>query len=547
MLVIWTSGTFGYFSLIMMVVSVSWLDTPTALAFSFSDFFSLHGPLLLKSIIFAHFIGCLISFPLNSYCSMTWLTWSVWLRLRSRTLSAVVAFYRALHPFRWVHAYGVFPPHPVPPVKLVPVMEVTWDGTEWHTLEHHFSPTTERSRPRFCAPYHARVDQALIYDVFGFSDATVLRNFVGWWEPYGHSHAGGSLLILRRTLEGFLPRLVFTAASVGGRGAPVAARIRTYMLEPTSLREAFTTGRWWKRTLIGPHTGPLTLDDGFWDANSPHPETWHFDDLVWLRRSVIGPLMERARRGEDPHELVLVGADGISREDVERFWNDFLPTVALHDRRDWRGMRAAVQGLRAKYGRALLYRFERIAGRYGALLLARLEPLFNDHGMLPVFGKVKPGLELKTYYQLGLLTHHILGEGRVAYDAVFGSPLAATGHVPQMTLQSGAHLLATFRYEIFAEQAKRLRLFHNWMEHDGRRPRTADEERRKQASDASARRFFSVVEMVEFMRSQFTGEEDVTDIPENWPRFVLSPEKMLERIGTPATMGDVELSGEKAS
>ena len=240
-------------------------------------------------------------------------------------------------------------------------------------------------------------DQALIYDVFGFSDATVLRNFVGWWEPYGHSHGGARWQILRRTLEGYLPRLVFTAESVKERGAPVAARVRTYMLEPTSLREAFTTGRWWKRTLDSdptPGRSPSRTASG--TRNAPHPETWHFDDLVWLRRSVIGPLMERARRGEDPHALVLVGADGISPEDVERFWNDFLPTVALHDRRDWRGMRGAVQGMRAKYGRALLYRFERIAGRYGALLLARLEPLFNDRGLLPVFGKVKPGLEVDT-------------------------------------------------------------------------------------------------------------------------------------------------------
>ena len=116
-----------------------------------------------------------------------------------------------------------------------------------------------------------------------------------------------------------------------------------------------------------------------------------------------------------------------------------------------------------------------------------------------------------------------------------------------MTLPSGAHLLAIFRYEIYAEQAKRLRLFHNWMEHDGRRPLTQEEQRRKHAGDARARRFFSVVQMVEFMRGQFMGEEDITDIPENWPRFALSAEKMLERVGATPAMADVRLAGEEAS
>jgi hypothetical protein len=190
MLVIWSCGTFGYFSLIMIVVSLSWFDPQTALSFSASQFFSLHGPVLLHALIFCHVAGSLLSFPFNSYCSMTWINWPVWTRIRPRFLVLPITFYRALHPFRWLHSYGVFPPKPSPPVKAAPVMEVTWDGSEWHTLGHHYSPTTERSRPRFCSPHHARLDQSFIYDVFGLSDATVLRNLVGVWDPYGHVHAG---------------------------------------------------------------------------------------------------------------------------------------------------------------------------------------------------------------------------------------------------------------------------------------------------------------------------------------------------------------------
>ena len=37
---------------------------------------------------------------------------------------------RALEPWRLVHAYGVFPPHTAPGLKIVPVVE-GWDGQRW--------------------------------------------------------------------------------------------------------------------------------------------------------------------------------------------------------------------------------------------------------------------------------------------------------------------------------------------------------------------------------------------------------------------------------
>ncbi len=533
MLVIWSCGTFGYFSLVMMVVSLSWFDPQTALAFSVSAFFSPRGAvaIVLHALVFLHVLGAVMSFPLNSYCSMTWLNWPVWTRIRPRILGAPIVFYRALHPFRWLHSYGVFPPKPSPAVKAAPVMEVTWDGSEWHTLGHHYSPTLESSPPKFCSPHHARLDQSFIYDVFGLSDATVLRNLVGVWDPYAHTHAGGSWLMMRRALEGWIPSLLIDPKSIPPKsGPPIAARIRTYMLEPTTIAELRATGRWWKKTLIGPHSGPVTREGGFGEHEMPPPELWHFDDVVWLKRSAMARLMDRAVKGESPHDLVLVDADGLSADDVARFWNEFLPGVAPHRDESWSGLRAIVTGLRERYGREQLYRFERIAGRYGVLLFAKMEPLFLDHGLAPAFGRVHATLDVRTHHHLGLLARHILTEGRAAYDAVAAAPARANEHLPRMTMQSGAYLLALFRYEVYVNQSQKLRLMEIFLEPVGRRPPTEAQKRNSAKLEPILRRTLGPLDMVDFLKTQFTRPEDSLDVPENWPRFALAPDGSLPRV-----------------
>ena len=531
MLVIWSCGTFGYFSLIMIVVSLSWFDPTTALAFSFGELFSLHGRVLLHAMIALHFIGSVMSFPMNSYCSMTWLTWPLWLRFRSPLVRGPIAFYRALHPFRWLHSYGVFPPKPAPPVKAAPVLEVTWDGEEWHTLGHHYSPTTEYSRPKFCSPHHARLDQSFIYDVFGLNDATVLRNFVGVWDPYAHVAAAGSWLMMRRAVEGWIPDLLIDPKTIPKKdGPPIAARVRTYALEPTSIAELRATGRWWKKTLMGSHSGPVTREGGFGEHALAPPELWHTDDLVWLRRSAIGRLMERACKGESPHDLVLVDPDGFGAEDVARFWNEFLPGVAPHRDEDWSKLRAMVAELRAKYGREQLYRFERIAGRYGALLFGKLEPLFVDHGIAPVLGKVRATLDVKTHFHLGLLTRHILTEGRGAYDAVVATPAKATEYVPKLTMPSGAYLFALFRFEIWVTQSQKFRLMEIFLEPGGRKPPSEEKRKLGERFDEIVRRILGPIEMADFLKTQFRRPEDGLDAVEDWWRFAHAPDGSLVRV-----------------
>lgn len=520
MIGIWITGNFGYFNLALMVITLSWFDTRTALAFKMSSLFSLQGPLFIHLLVVIHTISAIYSFPFNTFCAHTWMLWPWWGRVRPRFLTWPVTVIRALHPFRWVHAYGVFPPHTPPSVKLVPVVEVSWDGDEWQALEHRFSPSVETSPPRFCAPHHARFDQAVVYEGIGLNEASMWRNIVGRWDPYGYGGVPAARTFVHRVLEGTVPGSgYYDRALERKRGPPLMARVRTHMLEPTSFADMRRTGRWWRRTLIGPHFPPMKRGEGFFQAPLPVPELWHLDDVVWLRRSHLGRLMKKASRGESLHDLVLVEADDIVAADVARFWSDFLPAVCARNRHDWAGIRETVDHIRSAYGAPELRRFERIAARYGALLAARLEPLLEGRAIPSPFGLGTSTPNVKTWHHLRLLASHIITEGRDTYDAVANNPLLGVAEAERMTMQSGNYLQVLFRYEAVLYQCQKLRLGVNFVEHEGRPEPTEKQRRAKQWVEALISRLWGSPEVVAFLTTQLKGPEDVLDVPESWPRF----------------------------
>ncbi|HEY6559856.1 MAG TPA: lipase maturation factor family protein [Polyangiaceae bacterium] len=530
MVAIQLTGNFGFFNLIMIVVSLSWLDNATALRFSFTDFVSPEGPVNLHRLVVFHTLLALAAFPFNTFFGFTWMNWTVFLRL-PRFLQFPIAVVRALTPFRVAHAYGVFPPHSAPAAKLTPVTEVTWDGAAWHPLVHRHWPTLETSKPTFCAPHHARFDQAVVYEAVGVNENTVYRNALGRWDPYGHGGVPATRAMLKKLLDGTLSDLFYDPSLERKMGGPPSAvRVRLYLIEPTPLTEMRATGRYWKKTLAGPHVPPIRRGEGFWDVPHAPPELWHFEDLVWLRRSRLGSLMKRVARGEDPHALVALDGDGITREDVERFWTEIVPTFSARHRESWLGVRDTVQELRERHGLATLHRFERIAGRYGALLLAKLEPLFLDKGIAPLFGKTHATLDVPSYFHLRLLTLHIVGEGREAYGRALCDPLTAQAHLARCTISSGYVFHALFRYEWLVYQSWKLRLTQMCLEHDGRPEPTATERKNKARGEAFARRAFGVIDLVNYLKTQFLDDAAALDVPENPPHFRITESREVVRV-----------------
>jgi hypothetical protein len=228
----------------------------------------------------------------------------------------------------------------------------------------------------------------------------------------------------------------------------------------------------------------------------------------------------RAAEGEDPHDLVLVRADGIDAGDVSRFWEEFMPWASALDRHQWKGLRAAVEELRRRHDRAELYRWERIAARYSVLLSARVAAQVPSLSAANGFGfKLATTSKLKTGHHARLFAYHVLGEGRAAYDALFRDPSRAAGESESMTMQSANYLQALFRYEAVLYQCQKLRLMQAFTEHEGRAKPSEAKQKSAEKAQAAVKGIVGSLDVVDFLRTQMAGPEDVLDTPEAWPRF----------------------------
>jgi hypothetical protein len=538
MVVIWLTGSFGHFNIAMIVVALSWFDTETAQCFSTHALFAPGAAIFVHALFVLHTALASIALPFNTFCAYTWMMWAPWTRIRPRFLTWPFALMRVLQPWRLVHPYGVFPPQTAPAARITPVVELSWDGSAWHELAFRFWPSQETSPPRFCAPHHPRLDQAVVYEAMGMNELSPYRNVAGRWDPYGHGGVSAAMRLVHQLLTNEPAREAFFARSPERQaGLPLAVRVREHMLEPTTLRELHETGRWWTRTLVGSHFPVVRLGDAFWDAPVTPPELWHFDDIVWLRRSRLGDLMRRAHAGEDAHALVRAYGE-LRADDVALFWQAFVPQLPTRHRTEWTALRASVSQLREQYGRARLYAFERIANLYGVLLFAKLEPLFNDRGLAPIFGKVQATLNVPSNYHLRLLTHQIVADGQAIYDAVMREPSLAREQAEKLTMFSGHVFHALFRYETLVYQSQKFRMVDSGMKMPGRPAPTDKQREARQRGEAIVTRAFGALAVVEFLKTQFTCAEDVLDVPERLPLFRLTESTEVVRIPWPDTSQD---------
>ncbi len=509
------TGNFGYFNIGMAVLCVTLLDSQTPTELDVATLFSPGAPVLTNAIVLLHTIGALLVLPFNSFIANSWMYWPSLYRA-PRWLLLPVDLIRVLHPLRWLHSYGVFPPKTPAGVKCVLAMEVSWDGKEWVECRHPIAPTAPESPPRFVAPYHHRADQAMIYETFGLNDTHVFTGVTAAGFPYIMAYASPLQAFVQRMLEGrgkadfFFKKGTFPV----DRGAPKMARVRTYMLERTGHSERKKTGKWWRRTYLGPHLPPTGLQEGFWDDVCPPPEVWHFDTWIWKRRSSLRPLIRSARNGENALAAVIADTDEITHDDVDRFWNEFVPAVGAGRDADWSKLPDVVEQARARYTRADMRIFERILGRFSVMLCTRLEPL--------VLGRMrKPVLPISSYFRLGMLTHQIIGEGREAFENAYADPASTVSDAKALSMPSGGYFMALFRFESFVFQARKQRLLDAVlnMTREGKPNEIPPIIVKLQGW---ARSLFGCIEMSEFLQTQFTESRyQEPDAPEERPVFTM--------------------------
>jgi len=531
---IWMSGNFGFFNVLVIVLCLASLDVETPRQLTFAQLLDPQHA-VVHGLIALHLLGGAMAFALNSFCGQAWLHWPVFLRMPA-PLRAIITLFRLLHPFRFFHPFGVFPPKVLPGVKCVPIVEASWDGETWRELPHRFSPTTATSTPRFIAPHHPRGDQAVVYETFGLNDTSMFHNIVGGGTPYTFTKLSGAHALLQRLMEGRAPDYgsVFFAQGALPDEPPVATRITTHMLEPTSHAHRKRTGEWWTRAYVGPHLPAQRSREHFWDDILPPPELWHWEDIVWKRRSVLARLPAMVEAGESPHVAAaaqLTEGDDLSADDVERFWDSFVPRVAAADRSSWDSVPALVDALRDEFDERALLRMERVLGRLSFILSSKLDPKFFGAGIPALFGRAIPGIDpsVKSYLHLGMWVHQVILAGRDAYDDAVADPAAAGPHAQGMDVAGGMYLTAVFRYETFIFEAQKARLLHAVLESGRKQQFTLEDEELAARLDAIAQRTWGAVDFSPFIREQFRGERFEQGHPERYPTFHFDDDGVLER------------------
>ncbi|MEY4578861.1 MAG: hypothetical protein RL701_3564 [Pseudomonadota bacterium] len=543
-------GSFGYFSVMTIACCIPLLDNSTPTQLSVTQLFVSGAPVFTNVYVLVHTIGAVVVFPFNSWVGQSWSLWSSWYQL-PRWVLVPLGFLRALHPFRWLHPYGVFPPNVQPGVKITVMLEVSWDRARWHEVEFVYSPTHPKSPPKFIAPHHPRGDQAVIYDTFGLNPSSLISSLLGPWDPNLYSAPAAAVAFCQSVLEG-APLPMIKAGPLQQHGTPpLAARFTTIMLEPTTIAERRKTGNWWKRTYIGPHTPARERDPVFWQDVFGEPELWHFESIMWRRRSSLQPFMQRALQFQlDPIQLVSFQTDW-KASDVERFWTQFVPRLTNKVRSSLDNLPAVKASLDADFSRQEQRVLYRMLNRFALILVARLEPLYLHRGR-------KPEIHVRTYFHLWMLAHHIICHGKTAYIAAVAHPKTVNNYVSQLTNDNGLFALALFRYDEAVFEAQKLRLIESFtFPHDPVKKRVTAAIVRSGDLTALpkvdqffinlAQRVSGFFNVAHTVREHFKGPQYARGYPELYPEFRELPSGEVQLVRYRKVTSDTPLASDLKS
>jgi len=447
-------GNFGFFNLITISTCVILLDTQsTIFDMGFQKIFSSGWNAGVTLMVFAMFVGSILYLPFNNWCTRTCFSWVFFQKMRMVFLKPLFSFYRALAPFRLIHAYGVFPPMSAPAVRWVAIIEGSHDNQHWREYEYKFMTSHEGSQPRFIAPFHPRYDHLVYYESPGFSGANFFTANIGTGNPYRFSHSSMLTRVLQRLMEGeeTIQYLFKSNPFENSNEPPSSMRVRAYVFQPLTFKEHQQTGLWWRRKCIGTHYPVQQRDEHGLDEWLPSPETFHWDEYIWKSRApLMNRMIDQSNQPEKVDTAIQSYRPNISLKDLNVFWDEFLPLAGMQKARKFSSLHNVIKDIQKKYTKQDMRKFETILACYSVLLSKKLEPaFFNDEG---------PADLCHSYFHLGLLTHTIIGQGRGSFDQVLQNPDLAQAIVQEMSLDTGLYYFGLFYYEVFAYHARKMRL-----------------------------------------------------------------------------------------
>jgi hypothetical protein len=322
----------------------------------------------------------------------------------------LIGLYRALAPFRLIHAYGVFPPNSSPPIKVVPVFEGSEDGQLFKPYGYRYMPTEPDSPCPVVAPHHPRIDHLCVYAGSGMSESDYLGSLVGAGKVIGFSpfsHFNWLERLGQRLLEGEPSVLALLGHNPFPLRPPRYVRVSLRALTPQSMG----AGHRWRSRHLGVAFAPRELDPLPWQHWLPPPELFHPDFVHWRKKSFALRAMVGDARALD-RDAVRAHSD-LTEQEVARFWEDFVPAVAS-GRESYERIDDIAEAIVERFGKAQVLRFERLAERYVFMLRMRVEPHFC--------GDKEPKLEKRSNFRFHLLLHEVILDGQEAYEATLLTP-----------------------------------------------------------------------------------------------------------------------------
>jgi hypothetical protein len=444
MISIQATGNWGYFNLAYVLLCVCLLDTRASIFDLGADPWVsrlLEWPdVAIHAIMAVLFFSSLFYVMGDSWISRTWVQWSwnngttcrPWLR-------ALVAFHRALAPFRLTNGYGVFPPNTAPPMRLVPVFEGSDDSITWKSYSYRYLPAFAESRPPVIAPHHPRIDYMLYYAAAGIHDASVLTSLVGDGNPYA-AYTRSSWLdrMQQRLLEGDPLVLRTLNHNPFPTTPPNFVRVSAVAMTPTSPSERRRTGRWWYTRRLGtfvPARGRQAWPDALM---IPDPEVFHPDFVDVKRRApALKCIVAAHAAGTPAHRAILEGSD-LTTAEVEQFWRELVPMIA-EERGVWSRLDEHAAAVLARFGVERLYRLERLLERFAWLLRQSTERHF--------FAAHSPIGAIKSNFRYHMLLHESIVDGWAAYESALRNPASVAARIERSTDATQLWTLALVRYD----------------------------------------------------------------------------------------------------
>jgi hypothetical protein len=344
----------------------------------------------------------LLRWPLDMF------TWKrAWLRW-------LLAYLRALMPFRIVNGYGVFPPNALAPLRHGVLFEGSHDGVTWKAYGLRRMPTRTNEWAQFVAPYQARIDMALCYAGGCVFDASFYGSLIGDGTPYTcYTRVSWLERLCQRIMEREPSIMKLMGDDPFADGPPPRLmRVSVAGMTPAPPEVRRATGQVWHVQRLGVITPPHEKSSFAHDVALPEPEVFHPDWVDYKRAAAPLRAMRAAfAAGVDVNQAVLSESD-LTAGEVQRFWHEFVPAAKRNDD-EFAVFRERAQALEDRFGRMQMVRFERLLERFSWLLRGRTE----RHQ----FADAQPELPLESNFRYHLFLQQLVLDGEQAYRGYLDS------------------------------------------------------------------------------------------------------------------------------